>query len=87
VKDENDYVRQVEAYTHEPLATGPSRLEVEIAIAKLKKYKPPDTDQISANPIQAGGEMRSTISLVVLGIRKNCLSVEGCYYCTNSQKG
>jgi hypothetical protein len=41
----------------EPLVPGPSCLEVEIAIAKLKKYKSPDSDQILAEPIQAGGEM------------------------------
>jgi hypothetical protein len=28
----------------EPLVPGPSRLEVEIAIAKLKKYKSPGSD-------------------------------------------
>jgi hypothetical protein len=32
-----------------------SRLEVEIAIAKLKKYKSPGSDQILAELIQAGG--------------------------------
>jgi hypothetical protein len=31
-------VRQIEVHTAEPLVSGPSRLEVEIAIAKLKKY-------------------------------------------------
>jgi hypothetical protein len=31
-------VRQIEVHTAEPLVPGPSRLEVEIAIAKLKKY-------------------------------------------------
>jgi hypothetical protein len=31
-------------------------LEVEIAIAKLKKYKSPGSDQILAELIQAGGE-------------------------------
>jgi hypothetical protein len=31
--------RQIEVHTTEPLVPGPSRLEVEIAIAKLKKYK------------------------------------------------
>jgi hypothetical protein len=31
-------VRQIEAHMAEPLVPGPSRLEVEIAIAKLKKY-------------------------------------------------
>jgi hypothetical protein len=34
-------VRQVEVHTAEPLVPGPSHLEVEIAIAKLKKYKSP----------------------------------------------
>jgi hypothetical protein len=29
-------VRQIEVYTAEPLVPGPSRLEIEIAIAKLK---------------------------------------------------
>jgi hypothetical protein len=32
-------VRQIEVHTAEPLVPGPSRLEVESAIAKLKKYK------------------------------------------------
>jgi hypothetical protein len=41
----------------EPLVPGPSRLEVEIAIAKLKKYKLPGNDQIPAELIQARGEM------------------------------
>jgi hypothetical protein len=45
-------VRQIEVHTAEPLVPGPSRLEVEIAIAKLKKYKLPGSDQIPA-----GGEM------------------------------
>jgi hypothetical protein len=31
-------VRQIEVYTSEPLVPGPSRLEVEIAIAKLEKH-------------------------------------------------
>jgi hypothetical protein len=34
-------VRQIEVHTAEPVVPGPSRLEVEIAIAKLKKYKSP----------------------------------------------
>jgi hypothetical protein len=33
-----------------------SRLEVEIAIVKLKKYKSPGSDQIPAELIQAGGK-------------------------------
>jgi hypothetical protein len=41
----------------EPLIPGPSRLDVEIANAKLKKYKSPGSDQILADLIQAGGEI------------------------------
>jgi hypothetical protein len=50
-------VRQIEVHTAEPLVPGPSRLEVESAIAKLKKYKSPGSDQIPAEVIQAGGEI------------------------------
>jgi hypothetical protein len=50
-------VRQIEVHTAEPLVPGPSRLEVEIAIVKLKKYKSPGSDQIPAELIQAGGEI------------------------------
>jgi hypothetical protein len=50
---------------------------VEIAIAKLKKYKSPGSDQIPAELIQAGGEIYycqiSTNSSILFGIRKNCL--------------
>jgi hypothetical protein len=35
---------------------GPSHLEVEIAIAKLKTYKSPACYQIAADLIQEGGE-------------------------------
>jgi hypothetical protein len=35
---------------------GPNHLEDDIAIAKLKKYKSPGSDQIPAELIQAGGE-------------------------------
>jgi hypothetical protein len=41
-------VRLIEMHTTEPLVPGPSHLEVEIAIAKLKKYKSLGTDQISS---------------------------------------
>jgi hypothetical protein len=50
-------VRQIEVHTAEPLVPGPSRLEVEIGIAKLKKYKSPGSDEIPAKLIQVGGEM------------------------------
>jgi hypothetical protein len=48
--------RQIEIHTTEPLIPGPSHLEVEIAIAKLKKYKSSGSDQIPAELIEAGGE-------------------------------
>jgi hypothetical protein len=44
-------VRQIEVHSAEPLVPGLNRLKVEIAIAKLKKYKSP------AELIQAGGEI------------------------------
>jgi hypothetical protein len=49
-------VRQIEVHMAEPLVPGPSH-EVEIAIAKLKKYKSLGGDQILAELIQAGGEI------------------------------
>jgi hypothetical protein len=50
-------VRQTEVHTAEPLVPGPRRPKVEIAIAKLKKYKSPASDQIPVELIQAGGEI------------------------------
>jgi hypothetical protein len=50
-------VRQIEVHTAEQLVPDPRRLEVEIAIAKLKKYKSPGSDQIPAELILVGGEM------------------------------
>jgi hypothetical protein len=41
----------------EPLVPGPSRLEVEVVSAKLKKCKSPGSDEIPAELIQAGGEI------------------------------
>jgi hypothetical protein len=49
-------VRQIEVHTAESLVPGPSRLEAEIAVAKLKRYKSPTSDQLPAEPIQAGGK-------------------------------
>jgi hypothetical protein len=50
-------VRQIEVHTAEPLVPGPSRLEVQIAIAKLKMYKSPVSDEIPAELIPAGGKI------------------------------
>jgi hypothetical protein len=47
-------VRQIEVHTAEPFVPGPSHLEVETAIAKLKKYKSPSSLEIPAELIQAG---------------------------------
>jgi hypothetical protein len=61
-------VRQIEIHTADPLVCDPILLVVEIAIAKLKRYKSPGSDQISAEPIQAGGEiLRSGKSDVISG--------------------
>jgi uncharacterized protein YaaR (DUF327 family) len=46
-------VRQIVVHMAEPLVPGPSRLKVEIAIAKLKKFKSASSDQV----IQAGGKI------------------------------
>jgi hypothetical protein len=56
VHNVND-VRQIEVHTDEPSVRGPSGLEVEISIAKLKKYKSPGSEHIPAELIQEGGEI------------------------------
>jgi hypothetical protein len=50
-------VRQIEVRTAEPLVPDSSRLEVEIAIAKLKRYKSSGSDHIPAEIIQAGAKI------------------------------
>jgi hypothetical protein len=50
-------VRQIEIHTAEPLVPGPSHLEIDISIAKLKNYKSPGSDHIPAELYQAGGEI------------------------------
>jgi hypothetical protein len=55
-------VRQIEIHTAEPLVPDLSPFEVEVAIAKLKRYKLSGSDEIPAELIQAGGEiLRSEI--------------------------
>jgi hypothetical protein len=46
----------IEVSMAEPLVPDPRSVEVEIAIAKFKEYKPPGSDQIPAELVQAGGE-------------------------------
>jgi hypothetical protein len=50
-------VRKIEVHMAEPLVPDHSHLEIEFAIADLKKCKSPDSDQIPAELIQAGGEI------------------------------
>jgi hypothetical protein len=50
-------VRQIEIHTIEPLVPGPSRLEVKIAVAKLKRFNFPGSNHIPAELFQAGGEI------------------------------
>jgi hypothetical protein len=45
-------LKHIEVHMAEPLIPRSSRLEVEIAIAKLKKYKSPGSDQILAELFQ-----------------------------------
>jgi hypothetical protein len=47
-------VERLQIHSAEPAVPDPSLLEVESAIAKLKKYKLPGSDQISTELIQAG---------------------------------
>jgi hypothetical protein len=49
-------VIQIKIYTAEAIIPSPSWLEFGIAIAKLKKYKSPGSDQIPEELIQAGSE-------------------------------
>jgi hypothetical protein len=49
-------VKQIEIPTAELLVCDPSPFEVEIATAKLKRYKSPGSDQILTELIQAGSE-------------------------------
>jgi hypothetical protein len=50
-------VRQIEVHTAEPLVNDPSHSESEIAIANLKRYTSPGSDQIPAKLSKAGGEI------------------------------
>jgi hypothetical protein len=70
------YVCYADIHTAELLLPGPSHLEVEIFIEKLKKYKSPGSDQILAELIQAGSEILVSVIhklIIQFGIRKTCL--------------
>jgi hypothetical protein len=67
----------------EQLLHGPTRLEVEIAIAKLKKYKSPGSDQIPAELIQAGCETLLSEAHKLIKLSDQWIGV---YYCISSQE-
>jgi hypothetical protein len=68
-------VRQIEIHTAEPLLPGPSHLEVDITIARLKKYKSQGSDQIPAQVIGAGCEIIVSVinSLTTSSLRSNSI--------------
>jgi hypothetical protein len=71
-----DDVRQIEIHTAKPLVPYPIYFDVKITIEKLKLYKSPGSDQISAELIQTGGViLRSEIHKLINSIwnMKNCL--------------
>jgi hypothetical protein len=62
-------IRQIEIHTTEPLVPDSSPVEVENAIANLNRYKPPGSDQIRKELIQAGSEMlRSEVHKLINSI-------------------
>jgi hypothetical protein len=72
-------VRQIEIHTAEPLVPDPNPSEVEIVIANLKKYKSPGSDQILEDWFKQEEKhysMTSINSLILLGVRKDCLISE-----------
>jgi len=71
-------VRQIEIHTAGPLEPEPSASDFEVAIEKLKSYKSPGIDQISAELIKAGDKtICSEINLLFLfEIRRNFLRSE-----------
>jgi hypothetical protein len=52
-------VTQIEIRTTQPLVPDPSPFKVEMAIAKLKRYKSQGTDEIQAELIEGGGILHS----------------------------
>jgi hypothetical protein len=62
-------VKRTELHTDEILVPQPSCLEAKIAIEKLKIYNSPQIDQISAELVQAGGNvLRSEIQNLINSI-------------------
>jgi hypothetical protein len=82
-------VGQIEVHTAEPLLPGPSCLEVEPAITRLRKYKSPGSDEIPAELIQPGGEILMYVIHKLINVwNKVELPNQWMvfFYCTSSQK-
>jgi len=62
-------VRKRGIHTAEPLVPEPSASDIELVIEKLKSHKSPDTDQIPAELIKAGGKkIRCGIHKLIISI-------------------
>jgi hypothetical protein len=57
-------IRQIEIHTAEPIVPSVSRFEVEITIAKMKKYKSHASDEILAELIRTGCEIHVLLSVI-----------------------
>jgi hypothetical protein len=69
-------VRQIEVHMAEPLALGPSRFEVEIALQSLKSINHQVMIKFRHNLFSQESKCycpQPTSSLILFGIRKNCL--------------
>jgi hypothetical protein len=78
-------IRQTEIQRAEPFVPEPIISEVEVATGKLKRYKPPGSDQIPAELIQAvrGRAVHSEVQKLI----KLVWNKEGINCHTYSQKG
>jgi hypothetical protein len=62
-------VRHIQIYTPEPLVPETIAFEVEPVIEKLKRHKPPVSDQIPAESIKAGGRtIRCEVDKLIIAI-------------------
>jgi hypothetical protein len=77
-------VRHIEIYTAEAVVPNPSPFEFEIDIANLKRYKSPGIDQITAELIQARGEV---LHFMFHKLINSIWNKEGVYYYISTQEG
>ena len=80
-----NYVRQTEIHTAETLVPESSSFEVQMSTEKLKRHKATGIDEIPEEFIKARDrKIRSEITklVIVFGIKRNCLRMEGVDHCT-----